>query len=44
MLAQGEGTFHERAQRLSDDTDSSFVREVADFVLGASDRSFLTPD
>ncbi len=44
MLAQGEGTFHDRAQRLSDETESDYVREVADFVLGASDRSFLTPD
>ena len=44
MLAQGEGTFHDRAKRLSDDTESDYVREVADFVLGASDRSFLTPD
>ena len=43
MMAQGEGTFHDRAQRLSDDTESDYVREVADFVLGASDRSFLTP-
>ncbi|PTE13848.1 acyl-ACP--UDP-N-acetylglucosamine O-acyltransferase [Pseudogemmobacter blasticus] len=43
MLAQGEGTFHERAARLSDDFDSPYVREIADFILAASDRSFLTP-
>jgi UDP-N-acetylglucosamine acyltransferase len=43
MLAQGEGTFQDRAQRLSDETESGYVREVTDFVLGATDRSFLTP-
>lgn len=43
MLAQGEGTFQDRAQRLRDETESDYVREVTDFVLGASDRSFLTP-
>lgn len=43
MLAQGEGAFHERAQRLHDETDSDYVREVTDFILAASDRSFLTP-
>jgi UDP-N-acetylglucosamine acyltransferase len=43
MLAQGEGAFLDRARRLGDETDSSYVREIVDFVLGASDRSFLTP-
>ena len=43
MLAQGEGTFLDRARRLSDETDSAYVREVVDFILSASDRSFLTP-
>lgn len=43
-LAQGEGTFQDRAQRLSNDAESDYVREVADFVLSATDRSFLTPD
>ena len=43
MLAQGDGTFHERAQRLGDETESDYVREIARFVLGATDRSFLTP-
>lgn len=42
-LAQGEGTFQERAKRLSDETDSDYVREVVDFVLGETDRSYLTP-
>lgn len=43
MLAQGEGTFLDRARRLSDETDSHYVREVTEFILSASDRSFLTP-
>ncbi len=43
MLAQGEGTFQDRARRLAEDTDSPHVREVTAFILGASDRSFLTP-
>lgn len=43
MLAQGEGSFLDRARRLSDETDSKHVREITDFILGASDRSFLTP-
>jgi len=43
MLAQGEGTFLDRARRLSDETDSQYVREVTEFILSASDRSFLTP-
>ncbi len=43
MLAQGEGSFLDRARRLHDETDSRHVREVTDFILSASDRSFLTP-
>ncbi|WP_434612252.1 acyl-ACP--UDP-N-acetylglucosamine O-acyltransferase [Tabrizicola sp. M-4] len=43
MLAQGEGTFLDRARRLADETDSLHVKEVTDFILSASDRSFLTP-
>ncbi|GGO26165.1 acyl-[acyl-carrier-protein]--UDP-N-acetylglucosamine O-acyltransferase [Gemmobacter aquaticus] len=43
MLAQGEGTFLDRARRLADETDSPHVREMTDFILSASDRSFLTP-
>ena len=43
MLAQGEGAFQDRARRLAEETDSAHVREVAEFILGASDRSFLTP-
>jgi len=43
MLAQGEGTFHDRAERLGKETDSDYVREIVAFVMGDSDRSFLTP-
>lgn len=43
MLAQGEGTFHERAERLGSETESEYVREIVDFVLADSGRNFLTP-
>jgi UDP-N-acetylglucosamine acyltransferase len=43
MLAQGDGTFLDRARRLADESDSPHVREMTDFILSASDRSFLTP-
>lgn len=43
MLAQGEGTFQDRARRLNEETESAYVEEVTRFILGASDRSFLTP-
>ena len=43
MLAQGEGAFQERAKRLGDETDSEYVHHIVDFILGDTDRSFLTP-
>lgn len=43
MLAQGEGTFHDRAERLGAETESEYVREIVDFVLADSGRHFLTP-
>ncbi|MGB7241982.1 MAG: acyl-ACP--UDP-N-acetylglucosamine O-acyltransferase [Sulfitobacter sp.] len=43
MLAQGEGTFQDRARRLGEETGSEYVREIVDFVLSDSDRHFLTP-
>jgi UDP-N-acetylglucosamine acyltransferase len=43
MLAQGEGAFLDRARRLGEETTSDYVREIVDFILGDSDRSFLTP-
>ena len=44
MLAQGEGAFADRTRRLGEENDSAYVREIVDFVLGASDRHFLTPE
>lgn len=44
MLAQGEGTFQDRAHRMGDEFDSPFVQEMVDFILGASERHFLTPE
>ena len=43
MLAQGEGTFQERSKRLGEEAQSDYVRQIVDFVLGETDRSFLTP-
>lgn len=43
MLAQGEGAFQDRARRLGNETTSDYVREIVDFILGESDRSYLTP-
>ena len=43
MLAQGEGTFHDRTLRLRDETESDYVREIVDFVLADAGRQFLTP-
>ncbi|QIE44370.1 acyl-ACP--UDP-N-acetylglucosamine O-acyltransferase [Pseudohalocynthiibacter aestuariivivens] len=43
MLAQGEGAFQDRARRLGEETESEYVRNIVNFVTGASDRSFLTP-
>ncbi len=43
MLAQGEGAFQDRARRLKDETDSDYVHHIVDFILGDTDRSFLTP-
>ena len=30
-------------RKLAEETQSAYVREMVDFVLSASDRSFLTP-
>lgn len=43
-LAQGEGAFQDRARAIADENPkSAYVREMVDFILGPSDRSFLTP-
>lgn len=44
MLAQGEGTFQDRAKRLQEEGDSTYVQEIVDFILGETDRNFLTPE
>ena len=42
--ALGDGNFRESARRLADaKPESALVSEVLDFILGPSDRSFLTP-
>ena len=43
MLAQGEGTFQDRARRMGEEHDSAYVHEIVEFMLGASERHFLTP-
>ncbi|MCV6824318.1 MULTISPECIES: acyl-ACP--UDP-N-acetylglucosamine O-acyltransferase [Halocynthiibacter] len=43
MLRQGEGAFQDRAERLAEESDSPYVQEITRFVLGESDRGFLTP-
>ncbi|MEJ6401806.1 acyl-ACP--UDP-N-acetylglucosamine O-acyltransferase [Yoonia sp. 2307UL14-13] len=43
MLKDGEGTFQDRARRLADETDSDYVQQMVDFILGDTDRNFLTP-
>lgn len=42
-LATGEGAFVERARALGQSTGNAQVKEIVEFVLGDSDRSFLTP-
>lgn len=42
-LKQGEGSFQERARRLAEESDSHYVAEMVAFILGNSDRGFLTP-
>jgi UDP-N-acetylglucosamine acyltransferase len=43
MLAQGEGAFLERARRLGEEAESEYVKHIVDFILGDTERSFLTP-
>jgi len=42
-LAQGEGTFQDRARKLKEEATSDYVNAITNFILGSSDRSFLTP-
>lgn len=43
MLKDGEGTFQDRARKLAEESDSSYVQEMVAFILGDTDRNFLTP-
>ncbi|MEM6895956.1 MAG: acyl-ACP--UDP-N-acetylglucosamine O-acyltransferase [Pseudomonadota bacterium] len=43
MLAQGDGAFLDRAKRLGQESDSSYVQDMVRFITGESDRGFLTP-
>jgi UDP-N-acetylglucosamine acyltransferase len=43
MLKDGEGAFVDRAKRLGEESDSDYVQEMVAFILGDSDRNFLTP-
>lgn len=43
MLKQGDGSFQDRAERLVQESESAYVRQIADFILADSDRGFLTP-
>ena len=42
-LKEGEGTFQARAERLENDSDSAFVKQMVTFILGESNRGFLAP-
>ncbi len=42
-LRLGDGAFLDRARALAETATSPMVREMVDFILQASDRSFLTP-
>lgn len=44
MLAQGEGSFMDRARRLEGESDSNHVRDIVRFLTAESDRRFLTPE
>jgi UDP-N-acetylglucosamine acyltransferase len=42
-LASDEGSLLDRARAQADVATSEYVREMMDFILGGSDRSFLSP-
>lgn len=43
MLKDGDGTFQDRARRLGEESDSAYVQQMVAFILGDTDRNFLTP-
>ena len=42
-LKDGDGSFMERAKRLGDESDSEYVSQMVQFIMGDTDRNFLTP-
>jgi len=42
-LKVGQGAFQDRARALQGQSGSPYVKDMLAFVLGASDRQFLTP-
>ena len=44
VLAKREGTFQDRASQLGRDNENRLVRDIVNFILVDSDRSFLTPN
>lgn len=42
-LGAGEGSFVQRARALDESTENPHVREITQFILSATDRSFHTP-
>lgn len=43
QLKDGEGNFQDRARKLGGESDSAYVQDMVRFILGPSDRNFLTP-
>jgi UDP-N-acetylglucosamine acyltransferase len=43
MLKDGDGNFQDRARRLGEESDSDYVQQMVAFILGDTDRNFLTP-
>jgi len=43
-MKDGDGSFQDRVRRIAEENSgSAYVRELTDFVLGATDRGYLTP-
>ena len=43
VLGGDDGTFVDRAKSIAENADSEYVQHMVAFILGESDRSFLTP-
>ena len=42
-IDSAKSKFQDRAKKLKEETTSEYVDAITNFILGASDRSFLTP-